>query len=163
MFRSLIRPFNAQRSTLLKPSNAPVTLPMRSFSQSIVNYKTNTSTYTKENVHDLKTFLTLIGRNCVEHLDLFEGDLNKFIETPSKKMKDMGIDTRTRRYMLRWKHKFVNDLEPLREHKRGVKKNGGERKAKTVKAKRRALQRLEDKEKFSQEEMDAEYRGERLF
>ena len=36
-------------------------------------------------------------------------------------MKNMGIDTRARRYLLRWRHKFLNDLEPLREHKLGKK------------------------------------------
>ncbi|KAI5966336.1 FYV4 [Candida pseudojiufengensis] len=167
MFRSLIRTSFIQPNSIIhctKPLTKPAyQITYKFFSQSSTNYKTNTSTRTKENVHDLKTFLELIGRNCVEHLDAFEGDLNKFIETPSKKMKEIGIDTRTRRYLLRWKHKFVNNLEPLREHKRGKKKNGGERKAKTVIAKRKALQRLEDKEKFSQEEMDAENRGERLF
>ncbi|KAK6457516.1 IGR protein motif-domain-containing protein [Scheffersomyces xylosifermentans] len=136
---------------------------IRAFSSSPVAYKTNTSTRTKENVHDLETFLTLIGRNSIEHLDLFEGDLNKFLSSTSKQMKFMGIDVSTRRYLLRWKHKFVNDLEPLREHQRGKKRNGGERNAKTVLAKRKALQKLEEKEKFASEELDAESRGERLF
>lgn len=125
--------------------------------------RTNHSTRTKENVHDLQTFLTLIGRNTIEHADSFENDLNKFLETSSDEMKNMGIDTRTRRYLLRWKYKFINDLEPLREHKRGKKKNGGERKAKTVIAKRKALERLEEKERAKTEEADAEAKGEREF
>ncbi|CAK9438745.1 mitochondrial 37S ribosomal protein mS41 [Lodderomyces beijingensis] len=162
MFRSLIRtPVLSQ--ALIVPARSCTLSGARCFSQSFTNHRTNTSTRTKENVHDLKTFLELIGRNCVEHLDVFEGDLNKFIETPSSKMKEAGIDTRTRRYLLRWKHKFVNDLEPLREHKRGKKKNGGERKAKTVIAKRKALQRAEEREQLAQEELIAEDRGERLF
>lgn len=78
-------------------------------------------------------------------------------------MKNMGIDVRSRRYLLRWKHKFVNDLEPLREHKRGKKKNGGERNARLVKAKRHALKRLEEKESFQQQELEAEAKGERDF
>lgn len=135
----------------------------RLFSTSPVAFKTNTSTRTKENVHDLETFLKLIGRNTIEYLDNFEGDLQKFIDTSSRQMKEMGIDTRQRRYLLRWKHKFVNDLEPLREHKRGKKKNGGERKAKLVKAKRQALQRLEEREKWDSAEKDAEEKGEREF
>lgn len=57
----------------------------------------------------------------------------------------------------------MNDLEPLREHKRGKKKNGGERKAKLVKAKRAALQRLEEKEIFQKQELEAEAKGEREF
>lgn len=128
-----------------------------------LNFKTNTSTRTKENVHDLETFLKLIGRNCIEHAELFENDLNTFLNTPSKKMKNLGIDTRTRRYLLRWQHKFVNDLEPLREHKRGKKKNGGERKAKLVLAKRRAVERKEENERFRSQESEAEQKGERDF
>lgn len=133
------------------------------FSTSSVNFKINTSTRTKENVHDLETFLKLIGRNCSEHLNTFEGDLNKFLNTTSKQMKDSGIDVSTRRYMLRWIHKFQNDLEPLREHKKGKKKNGGERNATTVLAKKKALQKLEEKEQFKQDELAAEDRGERAF
>lgn len=136
---------------------------VRAFHTTNVAYKTNTSTRTKENVHDLETFLKLIGRNSVEHLDSFEGDLDRFLATTSSQMKNMGIDVRSRRYLLRWKHKFVNDLEPLREHKRGKKKNGGERNARLVKAKRHALKRLEEKESFQQQELEAEAKGERDF
>lgn len=135
----------------------------RSFSNSLIACRVNTSTRTKENVHDLDTFFKLIGRKTSEHLNSFEGDLDKFLNTSSKQMKNMGIDVSTRRYMLRWKHKFVNDLEPLREHKRGKKKNGGERKAKTVLAKRQALKKLEEKERFANEELEAEQKGERQF
>lgn len=137
--------------------------PTRLFSQSFLAFKVNTSTRTKENVHDLETFFKLIGRKTVDHLDSFEGDLDKFLGASSKEMKNMGIDVSTRRYMLRWKHKFVNDLEPLREHKRGKKRNGGERKAKTVLAKRKALKNLEEKERFANEELEAEQKGESQF
>lgn len=106
----------------------------------------------------METFLKLIGRNCIEHKDLFEGDLDTFLGTTSKQMKDMGIDTRTRRYMLRWKHKFVNDLEPLREHKRGKKKNGGERKEKEFLARKKALQRRTERESAASDNT-----GERIF
>ena len=75
----------------------------------------------------------------------------------------MGIDTRTRRYMLRWINKFQNDLEPLREHRRGQKRNGGERKARTVVAKRNALKRLEEREQYQSDEFQAEQKGERVF
>lgn len=135
----------------------------RFFTYSNNLWRTNTSTWTKENVNDLETFFKLIGRGCIEHLDTFENDLNKFLGTSSKEMKNMGIDATTRRYMLRWIHKFQNDLEPLREHKKGKKKNGGERKAKTVIAKRKALERLEEKQKFQENELEAEKKGERVF
>lgn len=136
---------------------------VRMFSATPSWLKTNTSTRTKENVHDLETFFDLIGRNCVDHLDAFEGNLDKFLNTSSKEMKNMGIDTRTRRYMLRWINKFQNDLEPLREHRRGQKRNGGERKARTVVAKRNALKRLEEREQYQSDEFQAEQKGERVF
>lgn len=143
--------------------SARLSLASRSFTSTAVASRTNHSTRTKENVHDLETFFKLIGRNTSEHLDAFEGNLEKFLGTSSKELKNMGIDVSTRRYMLRWKHKFVNDLEPLREHKKGKKKNGGERKAKTVLAKKRALEKLEEKERFASEELEAEKKGERQF
>lgn len=139
------------------------TIFIRPISASAISFKPNTSTRTKENVHDLETFFKLIGRGCIEHRDTFENNLDKFLVTSSKEMKDFGIDVSTRRYMLRWIHKFQNDLEPLREHKRGKKKNGGERNAKTVIAKRQALERLEEKEKFESDELEAERKGERAF
>lgn len=136
---------------------------LKPFSTSAPVFRTNHSTRTKENVHDLKTFLTLIGRNTMEYHDTFEGDLQKFLKTSSKEMKNLGIDVQLRKYMLRWIHKFENDLEPLRVHRKGKKKHGGERKAKEVLAKKNALKRLEEKEKFKQEELEAENRGERDF
>lgn len=145
------------------PFSASQTAVSRLFSTSPQVFRINTSTRTKENVHDLETFLKLIGRNSIEHLDAFEGDLEKFLGTSSKQMKKMGIDTAPRRYLLRWRHKFVNDLEPLREHKKGRKKNGGERNARLVKAKRKALERLEEKEKWASSEQAAEEKGEREF
>lgn len=136
---------------------------LRPFSTTPIAYKINTSTRTKENVHDLKTFLELIGRNTIEHHDAFEGDLNKFLNTNGKQMKHLGIDVQSRKYMLRWINKFKNDLEPLREHVKGKKRNGGERKAVEILAKRKALKRIEEREKFKQQELDAENRGERDF
>lgn len=142
---------------------APALPVMRPFSSSMIVSKTNKSTRTKENVNDLETFFKCIGRNTSEHLDAFENDLKKFLETDSKEMKEMGIDVSTRRYMLRWKNKFVNNLEPLREHKKGKKKNGGERNVHTVLAKKNALKRIEEKEKFVKEELAAELTRERDF
>lgn len=167
MFKYMIRPQQLVRLNpihLHKPVSAsPIIITSRNFSNSISLSRTNHSTRTKENVHDLETFLKLIGRNSIEHLDTFEGDLNKFLKTSSKQMKNLGIDVSTRRYFLRWINKFENDLEPLREHKKGKKKHGGERNAPTVIAKKRALKRLEEKEAFVKEELEAENRGERDF
>lgn len=118
---------------------------------------------TRHNTHTLEEFLTLIGRNCIEHSDVFEGSLEKFLKTSSLEMKEAGIETRTRRYLLRWRHKFVNDLEPLREHKRGKKRNGGERKQKAVLGVRRAKKKLEERNEYNRLEAEAEARGERVF
>lgn len=163
VFRTLLRSYAQIPVRNVASVTMKNTIVLRPFSSSFVNMKTNTSTRTKENVHDLETFLKLIGRNCIEHAESFENDLNKFLNTTSKEMKNMGIDVSTRRYMLRWIHKFQNNLEPLREHKRGKKKNGGERNAKTVLAKRKALERLEEKERYANEELEAERKGERAF
>lgn len=130
----------------------------RAFSHTPVAWRTNTLTRTKANVHDLETFFSLIGRNTKDHAALFENSLDKFLAASSKEMKALGIDVSTRRYMLRWKHKFVNDLEPLREHKKGKKRNGGERKEKEVRARRRALARIEEHEKAAATEIPLENR-----
>lgn len=155
--------FNQLRPILQAVRGVPGSCLQRSFATSFVAYKTNTSTRTKENVHDLTTFLTLIGRNCIEHAELFENDLGKFLGTKGKQMKSLGIDVQTRRYMLRWINKFENNLEPLREHKQGKKKNGGERKQKEILAKRRALHRIEERDRFEKQELEAENKGERVF
>ncbi|KAG7194031.1 telomere length regulation protein [Scheffersomyces spartinae] len=125
--------------------------------------RTNKSTLNKSNVTDLETFFKAIGRKTVEHVEAFEGDLNKFLELDGPKLKEMGIDCAQRKYMLKWKHKYVNDLENLREHKQGTKKHGGERKQKEVRAKKRALERLEERKKFQELELEAEQKGERDF
>lgn len=160
-FGALIPSFRALIPSLQPPT--PTFSAARTFSSSFKCPATNTSNHTKENVRDLTTFLTLIGRNCIEHAPLFDNDLQKFLTTKTKQMKEMGIDTRTRRYLLRWIHKFQNNLEPLREHKLGVKKNGGQRKAKTVLAKRNAIKRKEEIVRLNEQERAAENRGERLF
>lgn len=137
--------------------------PARLFSQSFVACKVNKSERNKYNVHDLETFLTLIGRNLIEYLDVFNGDLQKFIDTKSREMRALGVPISARRYLIRWKLKFITNSEPLREHQKGYKKNGGERKAKTVIAKKKALKKLEEKERFANEELEAEQKGERQF
>lgn len=134
----------------------------RSFSCTRTILKTNTSTLNKSNVHDLSTFLTAIGRNSIEHLETL-GDLDNFLKLDGPDLKKLGIDVQSRKYLLRWSHKFKNDTENLREHVRGVKKNGGERKSVLVLAKKRAMERIEEREKFKAQELDAESRGERDF
>lgn len=133
------------------------------FSTTSVVMRTNKSTLNKSNVNDLETFFKAIGRKTVEHVDAFEGDLHKFLEADGPKLKELGIDCAQRKYMLMWKHKYVNDLENLREHKKGTKKHGGERKQKEVKAKKRALDRLEERKRLQELELEAEQKGERDF
>ncbi|RCK60807.1 Protein FYV4, mitochondrial [Candida viswanathii] len=118
---------------------------------------------TKETVHDLETFMRLIGRRCVELTEEFDNDLETFLRMSSAEMKEKGIDARTRRYLINWRYKFVHGLEPLRTYSRGRKKNGGERKERRVLALRRAMVRLEEKEKWAQEELEAERKGLRVF
>ncbi|KAK6204891.1 IGR protein motif-domain-containing protein [Scheffersomyces amazonensis] len=156
---ALCRPSPIVMSQFCKPIiSTPISSlsSLRSFSSSCITFKTNTSTRTKENVHDLETFFQLIGRNTIEHVGLFENDLQKFLTSSSIEMKNLGIEVSTRRYMLRWKYKFINDLEPLREHKRGKKRNGGERKAKLIVAKRNAEKRHEEREKRKEADRNEE-------
>lgn len=88
---------------------------------------------TSQEVPDVEAFLTKIGRNMVEHVDQFESWENLMTMT-SYEMKNKGIDTRQRRYLLLWREKYRRG-EPLTEHVRGKKRWGGERKRTEVRAK----------------------------
>lgn len=83
-----------------------------------------------ESVPDVETFLTKIGRNAKEHVDVFES-WEQLFTLSSEELKEKGIDTRLRRYFLAWRERFRKG-EELREFKRGVKKHGGERKRRLV-------------------------------
>ncbi|ANB13375.1 Fyv4p [Sugiyamaella lignohabitans] len=86
-----------------------------------------------EQVPDVQTFLTKIGRNCSEYADKFES-WEHFMSVTTHELKEKGVDSRPRRYILAWREKFKRG-EELTEIKRGKKRWGGERKRDEVRAK----------------------------
>jgi hypothetical protein len=94
-------------------------------------------------VPDVATFLTRIGRNCAAHAAKF-GAWGTLFDASSAQLKVLGVEpARTRRYILRWRESYrrADGNLALAEHKRGVKKDGGERRRKEVRAKRFAEER----------------------
>lgn len=115
-------------SSRITPTRIISTNITRSYVQ-LVNEKLNIPPPTQD-VPNVETFLTKIGRNAVEHAENFESWEHLFTLS-SADLKEKGIDTRLRRYILAWREKFRKG-EELREFKRGVKKHGGERKRRLV-------------------------------
>ncbi|KAI0460970.1 hypothetical protein LJB42_001299 [Komagataella kurtzmanii] len=101
---------------------------IRSYSQ-VVKYNNKVIPAPSTSVPDVNTFLTKIGRNAEEHIEIFENDWSKFWNAKSSDMKEWGIEPQTRKYVLAWKERFRQGQEPYHIAK-GVKKNGGERNAK---------------------------------
>lgn len=79
-----------------------------------------------EQVPDVQTFLSKIGRNMTQYAEGFES-WDQFISSSSKQLAEKGLDTRDRRYLLNWFDKYGRGVE-LHEYKRGKKQWGGERK-----------------------------------
>lgn len=110
------------------------TLSIRLIPQEVASKIPKTPAPTK-NVPDVETFLTKIGRNAIETSDNFES-WEQLMTMTGFEMKQKGIDTRLRRYILGWRERFRvggEDIE-LKEHKRGKKSWGGERRRKAVRA-----------------------------
>ena len=94
---------------------------------------------TTERTPDVPTFLTQIGRNAIQHAPKFPS-WDVFFATTSKQMRTLGVEPpRDRRYILHWREKFraLGGKLELKEHRRGVKVDGGERRRAAVRAKRR--------------------------
>ncbi|EPS42711.1 hypothetical protein H072_3300 [Dactylellina haptotyla CBS 200.50] len=95
---------------------------------------------------DVNTFLTKIGRNMIQHESKFT-DWDHFMGTTPQQLRDMGIEpARDRRYLIDWRERYRNGIEPT-EYKRGVKVDGGERRKKMVRALRRIAERREQRKK----------------
>ncbi|KAI8812773.1 IGR protein motif-domain-containing protein [Cladochytrium replicatum] len=62
-------------------------------------------------ITDVASFLTVIGRNCVEHASRFQSWEHLFNAT-SVEMKDAGIGTRQRKYILGWRELYMRGVEP---------------------------------------------------
>lgn len=74
-------------------------------------------------------------------------------------MRELGIETaRDRRYILHWREAFrmANGELNLREHKRGKKIDGGERRQKEVRAKRRAAENKDKRAAAENEKVEKE-------
>lgn len=95
---------------------------------------------TKE-IPDVDTFLKKIGRECSEHSEIFKNDWAKFFTMGSKQMKEEGIDTAVRRYILDWQEGFRQG-QPLYEVKTLVKKHGGERRRKIYAADKKVKEKI---------------------
>jgi IGR protein motif len=88
---------------------------------------------------DVTTFLTQIGRNMVQHAPKFTS-WTMFFGSTSKQLRNLGVEpARDRRYILHWRERYrvLNGQIELKEHKRGVKVDGGERRRASVRAKKR--------------------------
>ncbi|CAI4053112.1 hypothetical protein SUVZ_15G2110 [Saccharomyces uvarum] len=91
-----------------------------------------------EQIPDVDTFLTKIGRNCNELKDTFENTWNNLFLWDSKALKEKGVNIQQRRYILNQTQKYRNN-EPIREIKLGKKSFfGGERKRRAFTAKWKA-------------------------
>lgn len=107
-------------------------------------------------IPDVTTFLTKIGRNTTQHAAKFE-TWEQFFNLTSAQMKALGIEpARDRRYILHWREAFrvAGGRLALREHKRGVKIDGGERRRKEVRAKRRAAENKDRRQAAENEKVE---------
>ena len=82
-------------------------------------------------------FLNKIGRGASEHSELFPTWGSIFTVTRAE-MKEKGIESNYRRYILNWRYKYRQDSTiKLYEIKTGKKINGGERKRRAFLAQHR--------------------------
>ncbi|QPG75697.1 hypothetical protein FOA43_003056 [Brettanomyces nanus] len=95
---------------------------------------------TKE-VPDVDTFLNKIGHQASEASSTFENDWKKFFTMTSKQMKEGGIDTSVRRYILDWQEKYKKSI-PLQELRTTQRKHGGERKSRIYAADKKVKDRI---------------------
>lgn len=73
-------------------------------------------------------FLKQIGRSTSQYATKFES-LDSLVNSTGSQLKNLGIETRQRKYLLSQREKFKQELE-LRRTTRGRKIRGGERKRK---------------------------------
>lgn len=83
-------------------------------------------------VPDVETFLAKIGRNMVQYKENFE-TWDQLVGASSSELKEKGIDTRDRRYLLSWLDRYNRGV-PLNYYPRGKKPWGGERKIRANRA-----------------------------
>ncbi|ODQ81413.1 hypothetical protein BABINDRAFT_159711 [Babjeviella inositovora NRRL Y-12698] len=81
--------------------------------------------YPKQEFRTFKDFCAAIGRDAAEHAEAF-GDFQEFLKASSEELKQKGIDTRLRRYMLSMRHNHLQGKH-VQEVKQSKKWHGGER------------------------------------
>ncbi|TID21042.1 hypothetical protein CANINC_003537 [Pichia inconspicua] len=122
----------------------------RLFSSTCSLLRASTSSIPKptDQIPDVQTFLTKIGRNTVEYQSAFPTWDSLFTAT-SKDLKSAGVDVPARRYILHQVEKFKrsNDVQPT---SKSVKKNGGERKFNQYLAQKRILDRIHTAQQLKQ-------------
>ncbi|ODV62328.1 mitochondrial 37S ribosomal protein mS41 ASCRUDRAFT_74734 [Ascoidea rubescens DSM 1968] len=105
---------------------------------------------TKE-IPDVKTFLEKIGRNTVENEEAFES-WNEFFRMSAEEMKEKGVETDIRRYIINWRYKFISSKGKVKlaNLKLGKKKNGGERNRREHEGRLKNQKRAELRKKYEE-------------
>ncbi|SMN18449.1 similar to Saccharomyces cerevisiae YHR059W FYV4 Protein of unknown function, required for survival upon exposure to K1 killer toxin [Maudiozyma saulgeensis] len=98
-----------------------------------------------EQIPDASTFLNVIGRNCSEFADAYENQWDNLFKWDSRVMKEKGIPTQQRKYILFQLEKFRDKQEIVAIDKGKKSFFGGERTRKEKKAKWLAEQRQNEK------------------
>lgn len=98
-----------------------------------------------DQVPDVTTFLSKIGRKCEEVAEVYENNWNNLFLWDSKILKEKGVTVQQRRYILHQVEKLRKN-EPIIEVKKGKKSFfGSERNRKETVAKWRAEQNSKNK------------------
>jgi len=98
-------------------------------------------------VPDAAAFLARIGRGMDQHAEHFE-TWESLMNAKGSVLKNKGIDTRDRRYILSWVEKYKQSIDPV-ELKRGTKKWGGARNRRANRAAFYGRKAAEEREKES--------------
>ncbi|CAB4252361.1 similar to Saccharomyces cerevisiae YHR059W FYV4 Protein of unknown function, required for survival upon exposure to K1 killer toxin [Maudiozyma barnettii] len=98
-----------------------------------------------EQIPDVASFLKTIGRNCNEFVDTYENQWDNLFKWDSRVMKEKGIPTQQRKYILFQLEKFRDGEEIIAINKGKKSFFGGERTRKEKKAKWLAEQRQNEK------------------
>lgn len=83
-------------------------------------------------VPDVEAFLNKIGRNMAQYKEHFE-TWEQLVGSSSAELKEKGIETRDRRYLLGWLDRYSRGVSPT-YYPRGKKPWGGERKIRASRA-----------------------------
>ncbi|KAI3633397.1 hypothetical protein MIR68_008344 [Amoeboaphelidium protococcarum] len=74
------------------------------------------SNSTAQNKYEVKDFLEKIGRNMVQYADKFQS-WDDVIAAKSEQLKDAGLNTTDRKYLLHWIDNVKHGIEPYTQDK----------------------------------------------